>query len=105
MAATMLGKRSGRDELDGHGTRASTQFGPLQAVKPGTVLSEPPGDGEKDGPGTSVLAVDPALWPLTARDLVVEPGSGRQWVVISAEHRKHAVERSLDWVRVEGRAL
>jgi hypothetical protein len=65
-------------------------------------VEEPAEDGERDGPGVCVLAVDPEEWPLRARDLVVEPSKGRQWKVITAERRAHAVDASVDWLQVEG---
>ncbi|GHE31672.1 hypothetical protein GCM10017673_38030 [Streptosporangium violaceochromogenes] len=103
LASTMLGKRPAVLTRDGHGTRSATQWGPLQAVSPGHILSEPAADGEKNGPGTATLAVDPALWPLDARDLVVEPGTGRQWTVVTADLRKHSAAPVLNWVKVEAR--
>ncbi|MER6830948.1 hypothetical protein ABT352_33480 [Streptosporangium sp. NPDC000563] len=100
---TMLGVCDGHDVLDGHGTRSATQWGPVRGVSPGAIVSEPPADGEQDGPGTWVLALDPVTWPVGARGLVVEPGTGRRWAVIKAEHRRHGVNPGIDWVRVEAR--
>ncbi|MEV7011798.1 hypothetical protein [Streptosporangium sp. NPDC051022] len=100
---TRFGVRDGHEELDGHGTRSATAWGPIRDVSPGAIVSEPPADGEKDGPGVWVLALDPEVWPIKARDAVVEPSTGRSWTVVTAAHRPHRVVPALSWVRVEGR--
>uniref|UniRef100_UPI003F491501 hypothetical protein n=1 Tax=Streptosporangium sp. CA-235898 TaxID=3240073 RepID=UPI003F491501 len=100
---TMLGVQEGTPVLDGHGTRSATQWGPVRDVLPGAVVEEPPADGEQGGPGTWVLALDPAVWPVKARDLVAEPSTGRRWAVTSAKHHRHGVNSDIDWVRVEAR--
>lgn len=100
LATTMLGVRRARVAVDGHGTRSPSGWGPVELVRPGRVVSEPDEDGETDGPGVWVLGVDPALWPLHARDLVVEPGTCREWTVTKATRRRSAADPFVDWVRV-----
>ncbi|TMR97311.1 hypothetical protein [Nonomuraea basaltis] len=87
--------------VDAHGTRSASNWTPAGMARPGRIVEEPVEDGERDGPGMWVLGVDPADWPLRARDLVVEPSTGREWVVITVKRRAHAVEASVDWLRVE----
>lgn len=100
MATTVLAVRAAVVSTDGHGTRSVTSWAPPGPARPGRIVSEPAQDGEKDGPGGWVLGVDPALWPIQARDLIVEPG-GREWVVTTAAQRRNAANAALDWVRVE----
>ncbi|MEU4231086.1 hypothetical protein AB0F17_42915 [Nonomuraea sp. NPDC026600] len=87
--------------VDAHGTRSASDWAPAGLARPGRLVEEPAEDGERDGPGVWVLGVDPEEWPLRARDLVVEASTGREWVVITAERRAHAVDASVDWLRVE----
>ncbi|MGA4995968.1 hypothetical protein [Nonomuraea bangladeshensis] len=102
LATTRLAVRRATTTVDAHGTGSASGWAPAGVERPGRVVVEPAEDGERDGPGVWVLGVDPAEWPLHARDLVVEPSTGREWVVITAERRSHGVEPSVAWLRVEG---
>lgn len=102
LATTMLGVRRATVTTDGHGTRSATAYGPVQSVRPGRIVAEPDEDGETDGPGVWVLAVDPGLLPLAARDLVVEPSTGREWTVVRAGAKTSAVDSIVNWVKVTG---
>ncbi|MEU4703379.1 hypothetical protein [Nonomuraea dietziae] len=101
LATTLLGVRRAVVTVDGHGTRAASGWGVVEGVRPGRIVTVPEEDGEQEGPGVWVLAVDPVVWPLRARDVIVEPSTGREWTVTKAKLQAHAVERSVDWVRAE----
>lgn len=102
LATTSFAVRRAVVAVDGHGAHSASSWTPAGMARPGRIVSEPAEDGERDGPGVWVLGVDPAEWPLRARDVVVEAFTGREWVVITAERRSHAVEPSVGWLRVEG---
>ncbi|MEV0996875.1 hypothetical protein [Nonomuraea sp. NPDC050202] len=102
LATTQFAVRRATVTTDAHGIRSASGWAPAGVARPGRIVDEPVEDGERDGPGVWVLGVDPAEWPLRARDLVVEASTGREWVVITAERRSHAVEPSVGWLRVEG---
>jgi hypothetical protein len=100
LATTRFAVRRSLVVKDPHGTRSASGWGPPGLERPGRVVEEPDEDGEQDGPGQWVLGLDPVVWPLRARDLVVEPSTGREWTVVTAARRAHAVEASVGWVRV-----
>ncbi|WP_433513739.1 hypothetical protein ACQP2T_61020 [Nonomuraea sp. CA-143628] len=102
LANTRFAVRRATVTVDAHGMRSASDWAPAGPGRPGRIVVEPAEDGERDGPGAWALGVDPAEWPLRARDLVVEPSTGREWVVTTAERRAHAVDASVDWLRVEG---
>ncbi|GAA4209340.1 hypothetical protein GCM10022252_75690 [Streptosporangium oxazolinicum] len=100
LADTAFGVRPHVPTTDGHGTVSVSSWAPAKPARPGRLVSAPAEDGEADGPGVWVLALDPGLWPVRARDLVVEPGTGREWIVTLAVERKHAVAPVMNWINV-----
>jgi hypothetical protein len=48
-----------------------------------------------------MLAVDPALWPVREGDLVVEPSTGREWLVVSADLLTNEADPAVDYIRCE----
>jgi hypothetical protein len=53
------------------------------------------------------LALDPALWPVKPKDIVVETAAdgtptGQEWTVRTANLLKHSEDDSVDYVRVIG---
>ncbi|MFI6536647.1 hypothetical protein ACIBHY_29645 [Nonomuraea sp. NPDC050547] len=101
LATTQFSIRRATMTMDAHGIRSASGWAPASKARPGRIVVEPSEDGERDGPGVWVLGVDPAEWPLRARDLVIEPSTGREWLVITAGRRSHAVTPSVDWLRAE----
>ncbi|SDH67123.1 hypothetical protein SAMN05421505_12021 [Sinosporangium album] len=101
LPTTLFAVRRATVTVDGHGTRSPSGWGAPGRERPGRIVAEPAEDGERDGPGMWVLAVDPAEQPLRARDLIVEPSTGRRWVVATADARDHAVDPAVDWIRVQ----
>jgi hypothetical protein len=51
-----------------------------------------------------VLALDPGLWPVREGDHVIEPVTGREWLVVSANLLHNSLDPVVDYVRVEAEA-
>jgi hypothetical protein len=48
-----------------------------------------------------VIALDPRLWPVRQGDMVVEPSTGAQWLVVTADLLANNASPDIDYVRVE----
>lgn len=58
---------------------------------------------KKERPDHSwVLAVDPSMWPVKEGDLIQEPATGAEWLVVSADLLTNSADPAVDYVRVEG---
>lgn len=68
---------------------------------PGRVSQGPDAPIGQPGGRTWVLALDPAAWPLLQGDLVVDVGSGEQWLVTSADLLNNNADSAIDYIRVE----
>lgn len=71
------------------------------AAKPGRAEEGPDVPPEQIEGRTWVLALDPCLWPVAQRDIVVDVASGQRWLVTSADLRAHGATPAIDYVRVE----
>lgn len=56
---------------------------------------------ERGADGGWVLGLDPLAWPVREHDLVREPTTGREWLVIHASLLTNADDSRVNWVRVE----
>lgn len=86
---------------DGHGDRTATGFGPAGAAYPGNATEN--GDTPLGTPGSRTwsLALDPALWPVYQQDMVVDPVSGQQWQVTSAQFMPHPLFPEVEHIQVQ----
>jgi len=88
---------------DEHGYEyGSPAWGPLVGPWPGRASEGPDAPVIDEAGGRRwVLAVDPKGWPLKQGDLVVDPDTGLEWLVITADLRNHSVTDTVDYIRVE----
>lgn len=90
---TQLGvRRQAVAGVDEHGAPLPAAWGLAEGPWPGRT--------EERADGSWRLGVDPAGWPLAERDLVVEPATGREWLVVSADLRTNNADPAVDWVAV-----
>jgi hypothetical protein len=88
---------------DSHGDRIAAGFGDAGPALPGLAQIQPDTPLGQPGDRTWVLDLDPSLWPVAQQDMVVDPGSGLQWSVTSAQLLTNARMPLLDHIRVEAR--
>lgn len=91
---TALGVRRLRSrQRDGHGW-----------PQPGPGWEDPvgpwPGRTAEDTDGSWLLGLDPRGWPLAGGDLVIEPDTGREWLVLTADLLRNNLDPTVDYVRV-----
>lgn len=92
----LLGVQAREVADDAHGYATPVDAGPLRGPWPGRT--------RRRADGTWSLALDPAAWPVAAKDLVVEVVGGepaRRWVVDGAELRVNNEAPDVDYVAVE----
>jgi hypothetical protein len=95
LANTMLSVRVRNDGAkDAHGTWVRGTWGAVSGPWPGRAR-------EHGSDGAWSLAVDPAGWPLRAGDLVIEAGSLREWLVITADLLTNSEEPDVNYIRVD----
>lgn len=90
---------------DAHGGRSAPSWGAVAGPWPGR--AEEGADAAEmgaTGGRTWVLALDPAAWPLTQGDQVVQPSTGAVWLVITADLITNNAADDIDYVRVEAHA-
>ncbi len=89
---TRLGVVRRAEVYDAHGYPVP---GPAQA------LAGPwPARSSEGADGSWVLALDPAAWPVDERTVVVEPTTGVEWTVLTADLLTNNVSPIVDYVRV-----
>lgn len=95
-------RRRAAGVADAHGYVSGGSWGPLAGPWAGRA-EEGPDAAQMGATGGRrwVLAVDPAAWPLTQGDLVVDVDAGQQWLVVTADLRANAADSAVDYVRVE----
>lgn len=59
-----------------------------------------PGRKAEDAAGRWSLALDPAAWPIDEHTIVVEPATGAEWTVLTADLLTHNVVSIVDYVKV-----
>lgn len=94
--AALAVRRRDLDGKDSHGHRVTGALGTATAPLPGRV-------NQGQVHGTVRIGLDTALWPVQDKDVVVEPSSGRTWLVTSAELIRNAAAPDVDYIRVEAR--
>lgn len=88
---------------DGHGDRVATGFGPPGNAYPGLAVINADTPLGTPGGRTWRLACDPRLWPVAQQDMILDPDSGQQWQVTSAQLHTSPVAPWLNWIAVEAR--
>ena len=66
----------------------------------GTLQGPWPGRARVEPDGTWVLALAPEAWPVARRDLVMDPYSGDEWIVTTAQLRRNTMDPVVDHVAV-----
>ena len=51
-----------------------------------------------------MLALDPSMWPVEEGDRVVEPSTGAEWLIVSADLLTNTADPAVDYVRCEAEA-
>ncbi|GAB2858407.1 hypothetical protein GCM10022221_67390 [Actinocorallia aurea] len=108
LADRELGVRKvGPGQVGPHGDVIAGDPGPMLGPWPGGGNELPDVDGQVDAERSRswALALDPACWPLRRGDLVVEPSTGVEWLVMSADLITCAPAPELDWVKVQAHVL
>lgn len=98
-------RRQGELVEDSHGDRVPGDWAEPTQHYIGRAQGE--GANLQGGNDAARLGLDPALWPVLPKDIVVETTkdgtlTGRQWTVRTADLLKHSEDNSVDWVRVIG---
>lgn len=99
-------RRQGELVEDSHGDRVPADWQEPTPHYPGRA---PAADGANIQGGTDVrnIALDPAVWPVKPRDIIVETTedgtpTGREWTVRTTNLLKHSVDSTVDYVRCQG---
>jgi hypothetical protein len=92
--AMLAVRRRDPETVDAHGYVSGGTYGPVAGPWPGRIR-------ERGGDGGWTLAVDPNAWPVRRNDLIVEPASGREWLVRSADMAVNNIDPRVDSIRVE----
>lgn len=104
MPDRVLGKRAQVLVTDEHGDRYVAGWGPVTGLTEGRAREGPDTPPGLPEDRTWTLAADPALWPLSQGDLVVQVAGGavvRTWLVTSADLITHSASDAIDYVRIE----
>jgi hypothetical protein len=80
---------------DAHGMPAA---GPL-----GVLVGPWPGYLRERGDGGWLLGLDPLAGPVREHDVVVEPDTGRTWLVLTADYLANPAAPIVNWWRVDAR--
>jgi hypothetical protein len=96
---------------DSHGDLVPGGWADPTPAYPGRVT----GGGANLQGGESIynISVDPALWPMKPKDLVVEyqldddgnpvdVATGREWFIRTADNIRHSEDASVNYVRIQG---
>lgn len=86
-------RKRGAGALDGHGEPVGGAWG--------TMLGPWPGRAREAADGGWTLAVDPAGWPLSAGDLVVDAGTGQSWIARGTALLTNNLDSTVNYVRVD----
>ncbi|MEW9530766.1 hypothetical protein [Microbispora sp. NPDC049125] len=95
-------RRRGPANLDAHGDRVGGAWGPVTGPWPGRAAEGPDVPPGQIGGRAWVLAVDPRAWPIAQNDLVVDTGSGQEWLVTSADLLTNTADPTVTYIRVTG---
>jgi hypothetical protein len=96
MPNTQLGiARRADPTYDAHGSPVPGGYGATEGPWPGL--------GRERGDGGWALNLDPAAWPVREHDLIVEPSTGRAFLVLTADLLQNTYDPIVDHVRVEAR--
>lgn len=97
MVNAQLGVRKRRpDTTDPQGFIVKGALGSQSGPWPGRV-------NQRSVHGPVSIGLDVAAWPLEPQDVVVEPATGRTWLIVTAELIRNAAEDDADYVRVDAR--
>lgn len=88
-------RRAAAPTYDAHGVPVRGAYGQATAAYPGLTR-------ERDDGGWT-LSLHPELWPLRKDDVVVEPGTGREWTVVAAILCKNDFDGYVNYVRTDAR--
>jgi hypothetical protein len=98
MPNAILGlRRQGELVYDSHGFPVRNTVGPL--------VGRWPGRTRERGDGGWSIALDLAAWPVRQHDVVVDTGSGREWVVLTADPIKNNIDPACDYIRIDAREV
>lgn len=99
-------RRQGEPVEDSHGDRTPGDWAAPSQHYSGRA---PKADGAEIQGGSDIgrLGLDPALWPVKPKDIVIETTedgtpTGREWTVRAANLLTHSTDSTVDWVRVQG---
>ena len=96
IANTHLGvKRRGAPTVDAHGFPSGGTYDVMDGPWPG--LTKQRGDGGWQ------INLDDAAWPVREHDLIVEPVTGREFLVITADRLQNTASPVVDHIRCEAR--
>lgn len=86
---------------DGHGDRTAAGFAPAGAAYPANATAN--GNTPLGTPGgrTWSIALDPRLWPVRQQDMIVDPDTGQQWQVTSAQLTDHPLFPTVSYIQVQ----
>lgn len=94
-------RRRATGPADAHGDAYRGGWLELQGPHPGRAAEGPDvPEGQIEG-RTWRIALDPRLWPVALGDLVVEPGTGAQWLVTSADLLTNNAAPEVDYIAVQ----
>lgn len=91
MPNTRLGlRRRVEGVLNAHGERTSGGWGPLSTLEPGLASEQADSSWR--------LGLDPALWPVRQKDLIVSE-DGQSWLVDTSDLLTNSFDSTVNWVR------
>lgn len=91
----MIGIRRRDFTIDAHGTLVPGPEGPVETPMPGLTRER--------GDGGWTLSVDEALWPVRENDVLIDVGTGREWLVLTADHLRNELDCLVNYVRCDAR--
>jgi exo-beta-1,3-glucanase (GH17 family) len=101
LADRMLAVRARLVTADSHGDVTAAGFAAATAAYPGIANIGPDAPPYQPGGRQWTLAIDPALWPVSQQDMVVDVTSGEQWIVLSADLLQNTVFSVVNYVDVK----